>query len=125
MAHFAKVIDGIVTEVLVIKQDVIDTGAFGDPSLWVQTSYNTHGGQHPEGRPLRKNYAGVGYAYDAERDAFIAPQPFASWTLNDDTCLWDAPVAQPEDGKPYYWDEATLAWVEIELPEDTISAMPN
>ena len=125
MAHFAKVENGIVTEVLVIEQDVIDTGAFGDPSLWVQTSYNTHGGQHPEGRPLRKNYAGVGCTYDAQRDAFIPPQPFASWTLNEDTCLWDAPVAQPDDGKLYRWDEATLVWVEIELPEDTISAMPN
>ena len=125
MAHFAKVIDGVVTEVLVIEQDVIDTGAFGDPALWVQTSYNTYGGQHPEGRPLRKNYAGIGFTYDAERDAFIAPQPFASWTLNEDTCLWDAPVAQPDDGKLYRWDEETLAWVEITLPEDAISAMPN
>ena len=113
MSHFAKVIDGIVTEVLVIEQDVIDTGMFGDPSLWVQTSYNTHGGQHPEGRPLRKNYAGVGYTYDEERDAFIPPQPFPSWTLNEDTCLWDAPTPYPDDGKPYAWNEATLAWVEI------------
>jgi hypothetical protein len=116
MAHFAKVIDGIVTEVLVIDQDVIDTGAFGDPSLWVQTSYNTYGGQHPKGRPLRKNYAGIGYTYDAERDAFIPPQPFASWVLNEDTCLWDAPTAKPDDGKLYIWDEATLAWVEVEAP---------
>jgi hypothetical protein len=113
MAHFAKVIDSIVTEVLVIEQDVIDTGLFGDPALWVQTSYNTHGGQHPEGRPLRKNYAGIGYTYDAERDAFIPPQPFASWTLNDDACLWDAPTAYPDDGKLYRWDETTLAWVEV------------
>lgn len=111
MSHFAKVIDGIVTEVLVIEQDVIDTGAFGDPALWVQTSYNTYGGQHPEGRPLRKNYAGVGDTYDAERDAFYAPQPFASWTLNEDTCLWSAPVAYPDDGEPYTWDEAAMAWV--------------
>ena len=113
MAHFAKVEDGIVTEVLVIEQDVIDTGAFGDPALWVQTSYNTHGGQHPEGRPLRKNYAGIGYTYDAERDAFIAPQPFPSWTLDEDTCLWNAPTAKPDDGKLYRWDEATSAWVEV------------
>jgi hypothetical protein len=113
MSHFAKVIDGIVTEVLVIGQDVIDTGLFGDPALWVQTSYNTYGGQHPEGRPLRKNYAGIGYTYDAERDAFIPPQPFASWGLNEDTCLWDAPIPYPNDNKPYYWDEAILAWVEI------------
>jgi len=117
MSHFAKVIDGIVTEVLVIEQDVIDTGLFGDPALWVQTSYNTHGGQHPEGRPLRKNYAGIGYTYDAGRDAFIPPQPFASWTLNEDTCLWGAPAPYPDDGKPYYWDEATLAWVEVVQPE--------
>ena len=113
MAHFAKVIDGIVTEVLVIDQDVIDTGAFGDPSLWVQTSYNTYGGQHPEDRPLRKNYAGIGFAYDAERDAFIPPQPFPSWTLNDDTCLWDAPTPRPKDRKPYAWDEAALAWKRV------------
>ena len=117
MSHFAKVIDGIVTEVLVIEQDVIDTGLFGDPALWVQTSYNTHGGQHPEGRPLRKNYAGIGFTYDADRDAFYEPQPFASWTLNDDTCLWDAPTPYPDDGKPYIWDETTLAWVEVTLPE--------
>ena len=110
MAHFAKVEDGIVTEVLVIGQDVIDTGAFGDPALWVQTSYNTHGGQHPEGRPLRKNYAGIGYTYDAVRDAFYAPQPYPPWTLNDDTCLWESPVAYPDDGKLYVWDEATQAW---------------
>ena len=110
MSHFAKVIDGIVTEVLVIEQDVIDTGAFGDPALWVQTSYNTHGGQHPEGRPLRKNYAGIGYTYDAERDAFIAPQPFPSWTLNEDTCLWVSPVPMPDDGNVYYWDEETQAY---------------
>jgi hypothetical protein len=112
MSHFAKVIDGIVAEVLVIEQDVIDTGMFGDPSLFVQTSYNTYGGQHPDGRPLRKNYAGIGFTYDAERDAFIAPQPFASWTLNEDTCLWTAPTPYPDDGKLYTWDEATLAWVE-------------
>lgn len=113
MSHFAKVIDGIVTEVLVIEQDVIDTGLFGDPALFVQTSYNTFGGQHPEGRPLRKNYAGIGYTYDAERDAFIPPSPFPSWTLNEDTCLWDAPTPYPDDGKPYHWDEETLTWIEI------------
>jgi hypothetical protein len=112
MSHFAKVIDGIVAEVLVIEQDVIDTGAFGDPSLFVQTSYNTYGGQHPDDRPLRKNYAGVGDTYDAERDAFYAPPPFASWTLNEDTCLWTAPTPYPDDGKLYTWDEATLTWVE-------------
>jgi hypothetical protein len=115
VSHFAKVINGIVTEVLVIEQDVIDTGLFGDPSPFVQTSYNTHGGQHPEGRPLRKNYAGIGYTYDVDRDAFYAPQPYPSWVLDEETCLWDAPVAYPTGDKPYIWDETALSWVE-ELP---------
>ena len=110
MAHFAKVEDGIVTQVIVAEQDVIDSGLFGDG--WLQTSYNTHAGQHPEGRPLRKNFAGVGYTYDAERDAFIPPQNYPSWTLNEDTCLWEAPSPYPEDGALYLWDENTLSWVE-------------
>ena len=110
MAHFAKVEDGIVTQVIVAEQDVIDSGLFGDG--WLQTSYNTHAGQHPEGRPLRKNFAGIGYTYDAERDAFIPPQNYPSWTLNEDTCLWEAPSLYPEDGALYLWDEDTLSWVE-------------
>ena len=114
MSHFAKVENGIVTQVIVAEQDVIDSGIFGHG--WVQTSYNTHGGQHPEGRPLRKNYAGIGYTYDEQRDAFIPPQPFASWLLNEDTCLWDAPVLYPADGKMYNWDEPTLSWVEFVTP---------
>lgn len=124
MSHFAKVIDGIVTEVLVIEQDVIGTGLFGDPALFVQTSYNTRGGVHynqqgePDGPGLRKNYAGVGYSYDLVLDAFIPPKPFPSWSLNEDTCLWDAPVAYPNDGKSYYWDEATLSWIEITPPQE-------
>jgi hypothetical protein len=111
MAHFAQVENGIVTQVIVAEQDVIDSGLFG--TGWVQTSYNSHGGQHPEGRPLRKNYAGIGYTYDAVRDAFISPQPFASWVLNEDTCLWNAPTPMPTDGKFYIWNEEQLAWVEI------------
>lgn len=107
--HFAKVENGIVTQVIVAEQDFIDTGALG--SGWVQTSYNTHGGQHPEGRPLRKNYAGVGYAYDLGRDAFIPPQPFPSWTINEETCLWSAPTPMPIDDKLYRWDELTTSWV--------------
>jgi len=119
MAHFAKVENGVVAQVIVAEQDVIDSGIFGHG--WVQTSYNTHGGQHPEGRPLRKNYAGIGYTYDSQRigytydsqrDAFIPPQPFPSWTLNEQTCLWSSPVPYPTDNKPYSWDEATLTWVE-------------
>jgi hypothetical protein len=111
MAHFAKVKDGIVTQVIVAEQNVIDSGLFGDG--WVQTSYNTHGGQHPEGRPLRKNYAGVGYTYDAGRDAFIPPQPLPSWALNENTCLWESPVAMPNDGKAYYWDEENQAYCQV------------
>jgi len=110
MAHFAKVEDGIVTQVIVAEQDVIDSGLFGDG--WVQTSYNTRGGQHPEDLPLRKNFAGIGFTYDAERDAFIPPQSYPSWALNEDTCLWEPPVAYPNDGKFYTWDEETLSWVE-------------
>ena len=125
MAHFAKVIDGIVTEVLVAERDVIDTGLFGDPALFVQTSYNTHGGQHPDGRPLRKNYAGVGFIYDAERDAFIPPQPLPSWVLNEDTCLWGAPVPYPTDGKPYAWDEASISWVEVVPLEPVFEVEPE
>ena len=112
MAHFAQVENGIVTQVIVAEQDVIDSGLFG--TGWIQTSYNTRGGQHPEGRPLRKNYAGIGYTYDAQRDAFIAPQPFASWSLDENTCLWDAPTPMPiEEGKFFTWDEATTSWVEV------------
>lgn len=123
MSHFAKVEGGIVTEVLVIEQDVIDTGLFGDPALFVQTSYNTIGGQHPEGRPLRKNFAGIGFTYDAERDAFIPPQPYASWTLDEETCLWNAPVPPPSGETPYVWDENTLTWVEVTLLEVMLSTI--
>lgn len=115
MSHFAKVEDGIVTQVIVIEQDVLDTGNWGDPSLWVQTSYNTYGGVHLlGGTPLRKNYAGVGYTYDIERDAFYSPRPYPSWTtLDEETCLWVAPTPMPVlAGFWYSWDEDTLSWVE-------------
>ena len=119
MSHFAQ-IDGnnIVTQVLVIEQDVIDTGLFGDPASWIQTSYNTTGGVHTlGGTPLRKNYAGIGYTYNASRDAFIPPKPFASWTLNEDTCLWEAPTPRPvEEGKIFVWNEETTSWVEFTPP---------
>ena len=114
MSHFAYVnARGIVEQVIVAEQDVINSGAFGRASSWVQTSYNTHGGQHPEGRPLRKNYAGIGYTYDPVRDAFYPPKPFSSWSLNEDTCLWDAPTPMPQDGKHYTWNENQLAWEEF------------
>ena len=117
MAHFAKVEDGIVTNVIVAEQDYIDT----QEGTWVQTSYNTHGGKHyapnsnteDEGTPLRKNYAGIGYTYDAVRDAFIEPQLYASWVLNETTCKYEAPVEVPDDGKRYEWNEATTNWVEV------------
>ena len=112
MSHFAKVLGGKVIQVIVAEQDFFNTFVDTSPGEWIQTSYNTHGGQHPEGRPLRKNYAGVGYTYDAIRDAFIPPKPFASWLLNEDTCLWNAPVAMPTDGKSYTWNEETTSWVE-------------
>jgi hypothetical protein len=112
VSHFARVCDGIVTQVIVAEPEFFDTFVDSSPGQWIQTSYNTYGGQHPEGRPLRKNYAGIGYTYDSVRDAFIAPQPFASWTLNEDTCLWESPIAVPNDGKMYNWDEAQQQWIE-------------
>jgi hypothetical protein len=116
MAHYAKVENGIVTQVIVAEQDVIDSGLFG--TGWIQTSYNTYGGIHKNnGIPLRKNYAGIGYIYNEIRDAFIAPQPYASWTLDENTCLWNAPIPRPTDGKLYYWDESSLTWINIETTE--------
>ena len=114
MSHFAKVVDGKVTQVIVAEPEFFETFVDLSPGEWIQTSYNTHGGVHANGgTPLRKNYAGIGFTYDHERDAFIPPQPFPSWTLNDETCLWDSPVAYPTDGKHYGWDEATLSWIEL------------
>ena len=113
MAHFAKVNNGIVEQVIVAEPEFFDTFVDSTPGEWIQTSYNTRGGHHPEGRPLRKNFAGIGYTYDRDRDAFIPPQPYASWVLNEDTCLWDAPTPYPTDGKQYQWDEATVSWIEV------------
>lgn len=112
MAHFAKVVDGIVEQVI-----VADTKEWCEANLggeWVQTSYNTLGGVHTlGGTPLHKNYAGVGYSWDGT--GFAAPQPYPSWSLNQDTYLWEAPTAMPEDGKRYTWDEPTTSWVEVTL----------
>lgn len=118
MSHFAKVVDGKVCQVIVAEPEFFNTFVDSSPGEWIQTSYNTRGGVHLNGgTPLRKNYAGVGYTYDRDRDAFIPPQPFPSWTLNDDTCLWDCPVAYPTDGKHYGWDEGTLSWIELVTTE--------
>jgi hypothetical protein len=119
MAHFAQVdSNNIVIQVIVVEQDVVNSGLFGDPATWIQTSYNTHSGQHLlGGTPLRKNYAGIGYTYDSVRDAFIPPKPYPSWVLVEDTCVWTAPVAMPTDDKSYNWDEDTLTWIEVILTE--------
>ena len=115
MSHFAKVTDGKVTQVIVAEQEFFDTFVDSSPGTWIQTSYNTHGNQHPEGRPLRANYAGIGYTYDATNDVFYAPQPFPSWILNNTTWLWEAPVAMPTDGKKYKWNESITNWEEVTL----------
>ena len=119
MAHFAKLDENnIVTFVTVGRQE--DDGKEAElcartGDVYKQTSYNTHGGVHAlGGTPFRKNYAGIGYTYDAGRDAFIPPKPYASWVLNETTCLWESPVPYPNDGKRYSWDEATTSWVEVE-----------
>ncbi len=119
MAHFAKLDENNVVIFVTVGRDE-DNGKEAELSartgdVYKQTSYNTQGGVHLlGGTPFRKNYAGLGYTYDAGRDAFIPPKPYASWLLNETTCLWDAPVAYPDDGKRYSWDEATTSWVEIE-----------
>jgi len=115
MAHYAKIENGIVTQVIVAEQEFINSGLVGEPTDWVQTSYNTHGNQHPEGRPLRGNYAGIGYTYDVTNDVFYTPQPYPSWILNNTTWLWEAPISMPEDGKVYNWNEETLNWKEVTL----------
>jgi hypothetical protein len=115
MSHFAKVNNGIVEQVIVAEPEFFQTFVDTSPGEWIQTSYNTHGGVHAlGGTPLRKNYAGIGYTYDRERDAFIPPKIFASWVLNEETCLWEAPVPHPVDGNSYKWNEDTQSWVEVE-----------
>jgi len=129
MSHFAKVIDGVVTEVIVAEQDFIDI--LPDSSDWIQTSYNTRGGKHYNpltgeedgGVALRKNYACIGHTYDETRDAFIAQQPYSTWLLDEDTCQWVCPVIHPNegatdenpgDGNDYVWDDETVNWIIVE-----------
>jgi hypothetical protein len=126
MASFAKIgLNSKVIEVLSVHNNVLkDSNGVEQEvngidfltkltgwAIWKQTSYNTHGGVHSSGgTPLRKNHAGIGYTYDEDRDAFIPKKPFNSWILNENTCLWNAPVAYPTDGKRYSWNETTKNW---------------
>jgi hypothetical protein len=114
MAHFAKVLGDKVTQVIVAEPEFFDTFIDSTPGMWIQTSYNTLGGQHLlGGEPLRKNFAGIGFTYDYNLDAFIPPKPYNSWVLNEETCLWESPVEYPSDGLHYIWDETTTSWVLI------------
>ena len=124
MAHYAKVVDGIVTKVIVAEADFFDTFVDDSPGQWIQTSYNTRGGVHYEpdsetpsadqSKALRKNYAGIGFIYDLNRDAFYQPQPYPSWTLNEDSCTWKPPVDYPTDDNFYMWNEDSLTWTLVE-----------
>lgn len=119
MSHYAKIVDGKVSQVIVAEAEFFDTFVDTSPGEWKQVSYNTRGNVHygQDGQPdgglaLRGNYPGIGYTYDAAKDVFYAPQPFPSWTLSSDY-LWEAPVAMPTDGKAYEWSEATTSWKEL------------
>ena len=120
MSHFAKVVDGIVSQVIVAEQEFIDTYVDSSPGEWIQTSYNTRGNVHygpngePDGgTPLRGNYAGIGYTYDSVNDVFYEPKPYTSWILNNSTWLWESPVPYPTDGKAYVWAEPAINWIEV------------
>jgi len=126
MSHFAKVLNGVVVQVIVAETDFFNTFVDSSPGTWIQTSYNTRGGVHygQDGEPdggtaLRGNYAGLGYTYDATNDVFYPPKPFSSWTISAPTWLWTAPKPYPTDlgtedaPKRYVWDEATTSWIEV------------
>jgi hypothetical protein len=120
MAHYAKVVDGKVTQVIVAEADFFKSFVDSSPGAWIQTSYNTRGNVHhgADGQPdggiaLRGNYAGVGYTYDATHDVFYAPKPYPSWTLDETVWTWIAPTPMPTDGKVYIWNEETKSWVEV------------
>ena len=128
MAHFAKVVNGIVTQVIVAEPEMFDTFIDTSPGEWIQTSYNTMGGVHynensntpsaDQSKALRKNFAGIGYTYNAQLDAFIPPKPYNSWVLDNDTGTWKAPVTRPTDGNVYIWNESNKSWEQMtELDE--------
>ena len=127
MATFAKIENNIVTTVISVVNEVLKDSngveqetigvqflknLYNDPeAIWKQTSYNTNAGIHSlGGTPFRKNHAGIGYTYDTQRDAFIPPKPYNSWVLNEETCNWNAPIAYPNDGQGYNWNEETQSW---------------
>ena len=113
MAHYAKVLDGKVLKVIVAEEEFFDTFVDDSAGEWVQTSYNTVGGIHTNGgEPLRKNFAGIGYHYDGI--GFYPPKPFNSWTFNNTSYLWEAPVDHPDDGKVYLWNEENQTWDEVD-----------
>lgn len=122
MAHYAKVLNGVVQKVIVAEPDFFQTFVDDSPGEWIQASYNTIGGVHYDpntnepdgGTPLRKNYPSPGFSYDYQRDAFIPPKPYASWVLNEQTCLWEPPFPPPNDGNTYAWDEQTQQWVKVD-----------
>lgn len=117
MAHFAKVDQGKVIKVIVAEQDYIDNLIDTVPGNWIQTSYNTHAGVHKNGgTPLRKNFAGIGMIYDAQRDAFYEQQPYSSWTLNETTCMWEPPTPRPNEDRLYSWNESTTSWDVVAEP---------
>ena len=133
MAHYAKVRDGIVLQVIVAEADFFKTFVDTEPGRWIQTSYNTRGGVHYEpnsitpssdqSKALRKNYAGIGFVYDSDKDAFYETQPYDSWKLNDTTCIWEPPIKMPDDPGKYYWDETAYqadnnkGWVFVDQPK--------
>ena len=112
MSHYAKVLNGIVQTVIVAEADFFKTFVDTSPGEWIQTSYNTIGGQHTQGgTPLRGNYAGIGYTYDRTNDVFYAPQPYPSWTISAPEWIWMSPIPMPLDDNKYNWDESTKTWV--------------
>lgn len=130
MGHYAKVVSGEVVQVIVAEPDFFDTFVDSSPGEWIQTSYNTRGGVHyqansqepsaDQSKALRKNYAGLGFSYNRELDAFVPPKPYASWVLNEESCLWEAPTPMPTDGAIYQWNESTTSWdVVTETPHTT------
>jgi hypothetical protein len=115
MAHYAKVNNNIVQQVIVAEAEFLETFLDTSPGEWIQTSYNTYCNQHTlGGTPLRGNYASIGYTYDRTNDVFYAPQPYPSWVLDESTWTWNPPVAYPTDGSPYTWNESTQSWDSVE-----------